>query len=70
MAQMSEAKRRANRKWNDAHMKERYDSVHLALPKGYKEKVQALAKSQGKSLSAFLYGLLEDELRREEEQEG
>lgn len=51
---MSEAKKRSNKKWNDAHMKERYDRVQLVLPKGLKEQIQAAAKQSSESLNAYV----------------
>lgn len=48
MAPISEARKRANKKWNDAHMKERYDRVQLVLPKGKKEDLQAIAERHGR----------------------
>lgn len=46
MPEMSEAKKRANKKWNDENLSVRYDHIHLALPAGYKEKIQAAAKQE------------------------
>ena len=31
---MSEAKRAANKKWNDANLKDKYDRIQLVVPKG------------------------------------
>ena len=46
MPEMSEAKKRANKKWNDENLSVRYDHIHLALPAGYKEQIQAAAKQE------------------------
>ena len=54
MAKMSEAQKRATKKWNDANLKERYDHIHLVLPKGYKEDIQAFSKAQSKSVNEFI----------------
>lgn len=54
MAPMSEAKKRANKKWNDANMSMRYDNVHLVLQKGLKAKIQAITSQSGESVNAFI----------------
>ena len=50
---ISEAKKRANKKWNDAHMKERYDRLQLVLPAGQKATVEAAANREGESVNMF-----------------
>ncbi len=50
---ISEAKKRANKKWNDAHMKERYDRVQLVLPAGQKATVEAAATDAGESVNMY-----------------
>lgn len=65
MPPISEARKRANKKWNDAHMKERYDRVQLVLPKGRKEELQAVAERHGQSVNAFMISLLNAALERE-----
>jgi len=51
---ISEARKKANKKWNDEHMKERYDRIQIVVPKGKKEKIKAKADSQGKTVSGFI----------------
>jgi uncharacterized protein (DUF1778 family) len=51
---LSEAKKRSNKKWNDANMKERYDRIQLVVDKGEREKLSAHAEIKGESLSAFI----------------
>lgn len=62
---MSEAKKRANKKWNDANMKERYDRVQLVLPKGRKTALQAAAEQHGQSVNGFINSLIDEALERE-----
>lgn len=62
---MSEAKKNANKKWNDANMKERYDRLQLVVPKGQKEIIQAAARQHGESVNGFIWGLIKAELDRE-----
>lgn len=63
---ISEARKQANKKWNDANMKERYDRIQLVVPKGKKEKIQACVKANGKkeSVNAFINRLIDAELKR------
>ena len=63
---MSEAKRKANKKWNDANMKGRYDRIQLVVPKGKKELIQICAKSQGESVNGLINRLIDAELERME----
>lgn len=65
MSAMSEAKKRANKKWNDANMKERYDRVQLVLPKGRKAALQAAAEQHGQSVNGFINSLIDEALERE-----
>lgn len=51
---MSEAKKRANKKWNDENLKERYDRIQVVVPKGKKEKIQSAAKESGESVNAYI----------------
>lgn len=55
---ISEARKRANKKWNDKNMKEKYDRVQLVVPKGKREEIKEFAKSQGKSLNNWVYELI------------
>lgn len=51
---ISEAKKRANRKWNDAHKAELYDQIAILCPKGEREIVKAAANAEGVSLSVYI----------------
>lgn len=51
---MSEAKKRANKKWNDENLKERYDRIQVVVPKGKKEHIQLAAKASGESTNAYI----------------
>lgn len=64
MSAMSEAKKRANKKWNDANMKERYDRVQLVLPKGRKAELQVAAEQHGQSVNGFINSLIDEALER------
>ena len=58
---MSEAKKKANKKWNDANLKERYDRIQLVVPKGKKEIIQN-ALRDGESVNGFINALIDKEL--------
>lgn len=53
MPGMSEARKRANQKWNDANQKERYDRIQLVAKKGDKETFAEKAAQAGQSLNAY-----------------
>ena len=55
---LSEARKRANTKWNQAHLKERYDRVPLVLPKGQKATLQVAAKEAGESVNGYIQGAI------------
>ena len=44
---ISEAKKKANKKWNDENMKDRYDRIQIVVPKGQKGIIQAAAEAMG-----------------------
>ena len=57
---MTEARKRANKKWNDANMAARYDRIQLVVPKGQKQAIRAHARGKGyDSLSAYTKALYE-----------
>lgn len=62
---MSEARRAANKRWNDANLKERYDRVQLVLPKGDKERIREYADRNGDSLNAYIIGAIQQRMERE-----
>ena len=47
---VSDAKKRANRKYSDAH----YEPLRLDVPKGYKAQIQAAATAAGQSVAAYV----------------
>lgn len=64
---ISEARKQANKKWNDAHMKDRYDRIQLVVYKGKKEKIQACARASGESVNTFITRLIDAEIKRMEQ---
>ena len=47
---ISEAKKKANKKWNDENMKDRYDRIQIVVPKGQKGIIQAAAAVDHKAV--------------------
>ncbi len=46
----------------DKYLKEKVDTVLIRVPKGQKQVMQDYAKSKGKSLNAFVYELIQNEM--------
>lgn len=51
---MSEAKRKANKKWNDAHLKERYDRIQVLVQKGQKDVIKSSALARGETVNEYI----------------
>ena len=51
---LSEARKRANKKWNDANMNQRYDRIQIIVPKGQKATIQAAAVVEDESINGFV----------------
>ena len=62
---MSEAKRAANKKWNDANLKDKYDRIQLVVPKGDKDGIKAAADQAGESVSAYIVAAVRERMERE-----
>ena len=55
---MSDAKRKANKRWNDENMVKKYDRLSILVPKGRKEAIEAHAKNRGESVNGLVNTLL------------
>ena len=64
---LSEARKRANKKWNDETMTKKYDRIQLVVPKGRKEEIENFAKAQGESVNGLMNKLLRDAMQKSEE---
>lgn len=64
---MSEAKKKANKKWNDANLKERYDRIQIVVPKGRKDLLKDYAEKQGESLNSFINRAIETQIKLDNE---
>ena len=58
----TEARRDNNRKWD----KENLDRISIALPKGRKAGLQAVAQRHGLSVNGYIGKLIEEALEREQ----
>lgn len=65
---MTEAKRRANKKWNDANMTAKYDRISVLVPKGRKQTVEAFAREHGESVNGVVNRLLRAEMGLSEDE--
>lgn len=65
MSQISEAKKRANKKWNDENMAKRYDRINFIMPKGMKEKIKEAASKTGESVSAYIIRAVTQQMENE-----
>ena len=65
---ISEARKRANKKWNDENQAKRYDRIQLVVPKGRKNDIDEYAKSQGESVNGLMNNLLRSALGMSEEE--
>ena len=65
---LSEARKRANKKWNDENMAKKYDRIQLVVPKGRKSDVEAFAKKQGESVNGLVNTLLRNAMGWKEDE--
>ena len=65
---LSEARKKANKKWNDENMTKKYDRIQLVVPKGRKSNVEAYAKAHGESVNGLINRLLRNEIGLPEEE--
>ena len=62
MAKNSEARIKANNKYND----KAYDRINIAVPKGNKARLQEIANRYGLSVNGYLNRLIDEAMVREE----
>ena len=60
---MSEAKKRANAKWNSKN----YDKMTVHISKGKKDEIKTHATKQGLSLNAFVVRAIDEAMRKDNE---
>lgn len=59
---ISEARKRANKKWNDANMTAKYDRISVLVPKGRKQTIEARAKEIDMSVNGLINSLLQKDV--------
>ena len=62
---LSEAKKKANKKWNDENLKKLYDRIELKVTKGKKDEIKAHAESKGESLNRFVNRAIDETIERD-----
>lgn len=65
---LSDARKRANKKWNDENMAKKYDRIQLVVPKGRKADIDAYAKAHNESVNGIMNTLLREALNMTEEE--
>lgn len=65
MPEMTEAKKRANKKWNDANMAKKYDHAHVLFDKGKKQVYIEHAANRGESLNKFINRVINEAIECE-----
>jgi hypothetical protein len=63
---ISEARHRANEKWNA----KAYDEIKVRVPKGDKEKIQAFAQEKGETVNGFINRLIMEAMGVDKTAEG
>lgn len=56
----------AKLKANDKYLKEKVDEFKVRVPKGQKITIQEFAKSQGKSLNAYIVELIKEDMEKQQ----
>lgn len=62
---ISEARKRANKKWNDAHRKDLYDQIGILVPKGDGAIIRTAASNAGKSVSEYVRDAIAAQMERD-----
>ncbi len=53
-----------NRRASEKHIAANYEQLVLRVRKGKRDKIKQLAESQGKSMQAYIFSLIEDDAKR------
>lgn len=57
---------KAQQKAVNKYVKQNYDRVNVTMPKGKKDEYKAHAQSKGMSLNAYIIGLIEEDIKKEQ----
>ena len=66
---ISDAKKRANKKWNDANQAARYDRINVLAPKGQREVIAAAATAAGESISQYMLTATQTRMDKEKQED-
>jgi hypothetical protein len=63
---ISEARKRANKKWNEKNIEVRYERLNLNLPKGKAEEIKGQARKKGySSTSKYIVSLVNQDIEKD-----
>lgn len=65
---LSDARKRANKRWNDENLTKKYDRIQIVVPKGRKSDIEAYAKEKGLSVNGWVCGFIREALGMTEEE--
>lgn len=57
---------KAQQKAVNKYVKQNYDRVNVTMPKGKKDEYKAHVQSKGMSLNAYIIGLIEADIKKEQ----
>ena len=57
----SEKRIATNNRWTNAH----YDRINIAVPKGRKDEIKALADTRGQSVNAYIISAVDEKIERD-----
>ena len=66
---LSEARKKANKKWNDENMKEKYDRISVLVSKGKKDTIKTHAEKHGESINGFINRAIDETVERDGKKE-
>lgn len=62
---LSEARKRANKKWNDENLNKLYDRVSVLVPKGKKDIIKSHAETTNESVNGFINRAIDETMERD-----
>lgn len=62
---ISEAKKKANKKWNDENLTKLYDRISLLVPKGKKDTIKAHADKNNESVNSFINRAIDEIIKND-----
>ena len=61
---MEEKKKFNKVAYDNAFIANAYDRINLTIPKGQKEAIKARAESQGESVNAYIWRLIQEDMKK------